>query len=197
MADYFIQTFKSLGGEIVSDVSYQSDDVDFKGQLTTIKSSHPEAIFIPGYYTAVGLIARQARELGITAKFLGGDGWDSPKLTEIGGKDIDGGAFSNHYSNETKDPVAVSFMAKFKAKYNKMPDGLAAAGYDAMAVMLKAMEATTDVKPDQIREQLAKVANYPGVTGLITINEQRNAVKSAVVVEVQGALNKYITTINP
>ena len=201
LADFFIQKFKGLGGQITVDVSYQSDDVDFKAQLTNIKSSEPEAIFIPGYYTAVALIARQARELGIKAKLLGGDGWDSPKLSEIGGKDVDGGAFSNHYSNETTDPIAVDFMKRFKAKFNMMPDGLSAAGYDAAKVLLLAMEnAAAGGKPltgPAIRDELAKVKNYHGVTGNISIDEKRNAVKSAVVVEVQGTNNKYVTTINP
>jgi branched-chain amino acid transport system substrate-binding protein len=197
LADFFIQTYKQLGGEIVADVSYQSNDVDFKAQLTQLKSKKPEGLFIPGYYTEVGLIARQARELGMTAKLLGGDGWDSPKLSEIGGKAINGGYFSNHYSNETTDPVAVEFMTKFKAKYNKMPDGLSAAGYDAAKVLFKAMQMAGDVSPSAIKDQLAKVANHAGVTGNITINEKRNATKSAVVVEVQGNLNKFVTSVSP
>ncbi len=197
LADFFIQKFKELGGEIVGDASYQSGDVDFKAQLTNLKGSNPEGLFIPGYYTEVGLIARQARELGLKAKLMGGDGWDSPKLSEIGGKDVDGSVFSNHYSNETKDPVAVEFINKFKAKYNKLPDGLSAAGYDAAKVLYKAMAATSDLTAQAIRDQIAKTTDHAGVTGRITINEKRNATKSAVVVEVQGASNKFVTTISP
>lgn len=197
LSDFFIQKYKELGGEIVADMSYQSNDVDFKAQLTQMKSKNPDGLFIPGYYTEVGLISRQARDLGMKAKLLGGDGWDSPKLSEIGGKSIDGGAFSNHYSNETTDPVAVEFMNKFKSKFNKMPDGLSAAGYDAAKVLFKAMEATGELTPQAVRDQLSKIKDHAGVTGRITINDQRNAVKSAVVVEVQGSLNKYITTVNP
>jgi len=197
LADFFIEKFKALGGEIVADVSYQSDDVDFKAQLTSIKGTKPQALYIPGYYGAVGLIARQAHELGLQIPLLGGDGWDSPKLSEIGGKDIDGGIFSNHYSNETTDPVATGFIARFKAKYHRMPDGLSAAGYDAAAVLIQAMQNTTEVTSEQIREQLTQIVNFPGVTGKITINDQRNAVKSAVIVKVEGTNNKYVTTINP
>ena len=197
LADFFIQKFKELGGQIVAEASYQSGDVDFKAQLTQLKSSNPEGLFIPGYYTEVGLIARQINELGIKAKLMGGDGWDSPKLSEIGGKNVDGGTFSNHYSNETKDPVAVDFMTKYKAKYNKTPDGLAAAGYDAAKVLFKAMESASEITTQTIREQLSKIVDFPGVTGKITINEKRNATKSAVVVEVQGSLNKFVTTVNP
>jgi branched-chain amino acid transport system substrate-binding protein len=201
LADFFIQKYKELGGTIVVDVSYQSDDVDFKAQLTTIKSANPEAIFIPGYYTAVALIARQARELGIKAKLLGGDGWDSPKLSEIGGKDVDGGAFSNHYSNETTEPTAVDFIKRFKAKYNVMPDGLSAAGYDGAMILFTSMSNAVKngktVTGPEIRNELAKIKDYQGVTGKISMDEKRNAIKSAVVVEVQGSNNRFLTTINP
>lgn len=197
LADFYTSKVKELGGEVVADLSYQSDDVDFKGQLTQIKSKNPEAIFIPGYYTAVGLIARQARELGITAPLLGGDGWDSPKLSEIGQKAVDGSYFSNHYSTESTDPAAVEFMTKFKAKYNKSPDGLSAAGYDAARVLIKAMQDAATLEPKAIRDQIAAIKDFAGATGKITIDEKRNATKSAVVVQVEGANNKYVTTVNP
>ena len=197
LSDVFTEKFKQLGGEIVADEKYQSGDVDFKGELTKLKSTNPDAIYVPGYYTEVGLIARQARELGIKAPLMGGDGWDSSKLSEIGQEAINGGYFSNHYSNESKDPVAVDFMTKFKAKYNKMPDGLSAMGYDAAKVLVKAMENGSEVTSKSIRDELAKIKDYPGVTGKITIDEKRNATKSAVVVQVQGTANKYVTTIDP
>jgi branched-chain amino acid transport system substrate-binding protein len=197
LADFFTQKFKELGGEIIADASYQSGDVDFKAQLTQIKSKSPDGIFIPGYYTEVGLIARQARELGIKAVFMGGDGWDSEKLSEIGQDAINGGYFSNHYSNESTDPVAVDYAKKFQEKYKKSPDGLSAAGYDAAKILVKALESAAEISPKGIRDELAKIKDYPGVTGKITIDEKRNATKSAVVVQVQGKVNKYVTTINP
>lgn len=197
LADFYAAKLKELGGSIVLDASYQSGDLDFKAQLTQIKAQAPDAIFIPGYYTEVGLIARQARDLGIKAPLLGGDGWDSPKLSEIGQAAIDGAYFSNHYSNESTDPVAVEFMGKFKTKFNKMPDGLSAAGYDAAKVLFKAMESAPALTTAGIRDELAKISGYAGVTGKITIDGNRNATKSAVVVQVQGAANKYVTTINP
>lgn len=197
LADFFTQKLKELGGEVVADLSYQNQDVDFKAQLTQIKSKNAEAIFIPGYYTQVGLIARQARELGISAPLMGGDGWDSPKLSEIGGKAVDGGYFSNHYSTESTDPAAVEFMKKFKEKYKKDPDGLSAAGYDAARVLVQAMKNAPEVTTAAIRNEIAKIKNFAGATGNITINEQRNATKSAVVVQVQGIAMKYVTTVNP
>ncbi len=197
LADFFTAKFKELGGEVVADLSYQSQDVDFKAQLTQLKSKGVEGLFVPGYYTEVGLIARQARELGLTATLLGGDGWDSPKLSEIGKDAINGAYFSNHYSTESKDPAAVEFMAKFKAKYNKQPDGLSSVAYDATRMLIKAMESSTEVTATAIRDQLASIKEFVGATGKISIDEKRNAVKSAVVVQVQGAENKFITSINP
>lgn len=198
LSKVFIEKFKGMGGEIVADASYQSQDVDFKAQLTQIKSANPQGIFIPGYYTEIGLISRQAAELGMKVPLMGGDGWDSPKLYEIGQEDINGGYFSNHYSNESTDPVAVKFMTEFKARYNKSPDGLSAAGYDAAMVLFQAMKKTSpEMKSEELRDAIAKTKDFPGVTGVITLNEQRNAVKSAVVVQVQGTVNKYVTTVNP
>jgi len=197
LSKVFVDQFAKLGGQIVADTSYQSQDVDFKAQLTQIKSSGPEGIFIPGYYTEIGLIARQAAELGMKIPLLGGDGWDSPKLYEIGQEAVNGGYFSNHYSNESTDPVAVDFLKSFKERYNKSPDGLSAAGYDAARVLFEAMKKSPDMKPESIRNAIAATKDFPGVTGIITLNEHRNAVKSAVVVQVQGTTNKYITTVNP
>ncbi|MCE3009107.1 MAG: ABC transporter substrate-binding protein [Proteobacteria bacterium] len=197
LSDFFIAKFKELGGEIVADASYQNQDKDFKAQLTQIKSKNPEAIFVPGYYTQVGLIARQARELGIKAPLMGGDGWDSSKLFEIGGEAVNGGYFSNHYSTDSTDPAAIEFMTKFKAKYNKSPDGLSAAGYDAAQILVAALKTLPEITPSALRDAIAKTTNFPGATGNITINEQRNATKSAVVVQVQGPTNKFITSIAP
>jgi branched-chain amino acid transport system substrate-binding protein len=197
LADVFAAKFKEMGGEIVADVTYQSQDVDFKAQLTQMKSKKLDGLYIPGYYTEVGLIARQARDLGIKAVLMGGDGWDSPKLSEIGQKAIDGGYFSNHYSTESKDPAAVEFLKKFQAKYGKMPDGLSSVAYDAARIVAKAIETAPTFTPESIRNELAKTKDFPGATGKISMDEKRNATKSAVVVQVQGKSNKYVTTVNP
>ncbi len=197
LADFFVTKFKSLGGDVVGDVSYQSGDVDFKAQLTKLKSLNPDAILIPGYYTEVGLIARQARELGYKGTFLGGDGWDSPKLSEIGQSAVDGAYFSNHFSNESTDPTAVEFMKRFQAKYNKTPDGLSSVAYDAGKIIIKALESAPELTRENIRAELAKIKDFQGATGKISIDSNRNATKSAVVVQVQGKMNKFVTTVNP
>lgn len=197
LADVFAAEFKKMGGEILIDLSYQAGDIDFKAQLTQIRSKNPDVIFIPGYYTEVGLIAQQTRQLGIKAALLGGDGWDSSKLHEIGKDAINGAYYSNHYTTESTDPAVIDFIKKFKEKYNETPDGLAALGYDAAMILAQAMERAADTKPESIRNEIAKTKDFPGVTGKITLNENRDAVKSAVVVQVQGADRKYISTISP
>ncbi len=197
LADFFKSTFTEAGGEIVVDQSYSAGDMDFKSQLTSIRSKNPEAIFVPGYYTEVGLIARQARELGLKVPLLGGDGWDSPKLVEIGGAAVDGSYFSNHYSSEDTSPHVQEFIANYKAKYNVIPDGLAAMGYDAAKVLADAMTRAGSADPAVVRAALAATKDFQGVTGKISIDSERNAVKPAVVLGVKGGQFRYQTTINP
>jgi len=197
LANFFKETFTKLGGEIAGEETYVSGDIDFKAQLTSIKSAKPDGIFIPGYYTEVGLIARQARGLGIKAPLMGGDGWDSEQLFQIGKDAVVGSYFSNHYTTDSDDPHARNFIAAFKKEYNRVPDGLGAMGYDAAKVLADAMGRAKAITPADIRDALASTKDYVGVTGKITINDQRNATKSAVVVKVAGDHNTFVTTINP
>lgn len=197
LAEYFEKTFKELGGEIVSVENYQSDDTDFKAQLTQIRGHKPDGIFIPGYYLGVGLIARQARQLGIKATLLGGDGWESPKLAEIGKDAVVGSFFSTHFTAESSDSFIQEFVKRYKEKFGVIPDGLAAAGYDAALVLIDALERAPELTPSAIREQIAKTKDFKGVTGQITLNEKRDAVKSAVVVQVTADGMRFVTTINP
>lgn len=198
LSDFFADTFKKMGGEIVADQSYSSGDVDFKSQLTSIKAKGPEAIFIPGYYTEVGLIARQAREMGLKAPLMGGDGWDSEKLWEIAGTAMNNSFFSNHYSpDDTTAPNQKAFLDAYKTKFNKMPNGLGAMGYDAAKVLIDAMKRSNSLTGDDIRNQLLQTKDYPGVTGNISIDKDRNAVKSAVVLEVKDGKFTFKDRINP
>lgn len=197
LAKFFKEKFESQGGKIVSEQNYASQDIDFKAQLTAIKSTGPEAIFIPGYYTEVGLIARQARALGIKVPLLGGDGWDSEQLFKIGGEAVNGSYFSNHYTTDSKDPKAKKYRENYKKEFGSEPDGLAAMGYDAAYVLADAMKRAKDLTPTAIRDALASTKAYPAVTGSITIDSERNTTKPAVVVQVKGEKNVYVTTINP
>ncbi len=198
LADVFVEEFKKLGGEIVIDQSYSAGDIDFKAQLVSIKAKNPEAIFVPGYYTDVGLIARQAKkDVGIKVPLLGGDGWDSPKLTEVAGDALSGSYFSNHYSSEDKSPQVQDFIKKYKDKYKIVPDGLAAMGYEAARILFDAMNRASTLSASDIRAALAATKDFPGLTGKITLDEKRNPVKPAVVIKVAGKDFKYQSTVNP
>jgi branched-chain amino acid transport system substrate-binding protein len=197
LADYFAKGFQGLGGQIVSDQSYKAGDQDFKAQLTAIKGKKPEAIYVPGYYTDVALIARQARELGIKVPLMGGDGWDSAKLYEIAKGALDGSYFSNHYTDEDPSPVIQEFVAKYKAAYGAVPDALATLGYDAAKVAFDAMERAKDLTGPSIREALEQTKGFQGVSGIITLDADHNAVKSAVVLGIEKNKAKYAATVNP
>ena len=197
LAKYFIETFKGFGGEIVGDEKYTSGDVDFKAQLTNLKSKQPEFIFVPGYYTEVGLIARQAREQGISVPLLGGDGWDSDKLFEIGGEHVNGSYFSNHYTTQDPRPEVGAFIKNYQTRFGSVPNALAASGYDAARILFEAIKSVNSVEGAKIRDALAQTKNFQGVTGVITINENRDATKSAVVLQVQGKDFKFVETVNP
>jgi branched-chain amino acid transport system substrate-binding protein len=198
LADFFEKEFKAAGGEIIEVQSYSAGDKDFKAQLTAIKSKNPEAIFIPGYYTDVGLIAIQAREIGITIPLFGGDGWESEKLTEGKAKDaLEGCYFSTHVSTENPDPAIQNFIKKYKEKYNSMPDAMSFLAYDAGLILFDAIKRSGSIEPQKIRDALANTKDFSGVTGKITINEQRNAVKPAVILEIKNGEFKYKETIEP
>jgi branched-chain amino acid transport system substrate-binding protein len=199
LAQYFKEYFTSHGGQIVGDRSYTGGgiDKDFRAQLTSLKTTQPEAIFVPGYYTEAGLIAKQARSLGIKVPLMGGDGWDSPKLTAIGGSSLEGCYFSTHFSAQDTNPLVQDFVKKYQAKFNAAPDGMAPLGYDAMMILGQAIKTAGSTDGAKVRDALAAVKNYPGVTGNITINEKRNATKSAVVLEVKNNSTQFVTTVPP
>ncbi len=197
LTEVFTRKFTEMGGKIVGTESYSKGDSDFRAQLTAIKSQKPEAIYVPGYYTDVGIIARQAREIGIKAPLLGGDGWDSEKLFELGGSAIVGSYFSNHYSPDDPSPRVKKFLATYKAAYGVIPDSLAALGYDAANVAIHAMKTAPDLTGPALRQALAQTKDFPGVAGTITLDENRNPVKPAVVLQVEIGKTKYIATITP
>lgn len=198
LADFFEKEFKNMGGEIVEIQSFSAGDKDFKAQLTSIKAKNPEAIFIPAYYTDVNLISIQAREIGLTCPLIGSDGWESEKLTEGKAKDaLEGCYFSTHVSTENPDPKIQEFIKKYKAKYNSMPDAMSFLAYDAGLILFEAMKKAGTTDPEKVKNELAKIKDFSGVTGKISINEQRNAVKPAVILEIKGGQFKYKETVQP
>jgi len=194
---FFGEAFKRRGGEIVANQSYSQGDSDFRAQLTQIKATNPEAIYVPGYYTEVGTIVHQGRELGITVPFVGSDGWDSPKLWEIGGEALNGCYFSNHYSTDDPNPAVQKFVNDYKTRYGQVPDALAALGYDAARVLADAMTRAGSTDGDKIRKAIGATKDFAGVTGSITINAERNAVKPAVILKVENGKYLLVETITP
>jgi branched-chain amino acid transport system substrate-binding protein len=197
LADAFKAAFIAKGGTIPAEQSYSQGDTDFSAQLTAIKGTDAQAIFVPGYYSEVGAIARTKERLGLAVPMLGGDGWDAPDLTKIAGTALNGSYFSNHFAPDVATPTAQKFVADFKAKYGQEPTGLGALGYDAAAVLAEAMKHASALTPDAVREALTKVKNFEGVSGTITINGERNADKSAVVIRIVDGKLKYETTVQP
>ena len=178
-------TFTKMGGKIVATQSYQEGDQDFNAQLTSLKGANPEVIFVPGYYNDVGLIAKQARDKGITVPLIGGDGWDSTQLYAIGGTALNGSYFTNHYSPYDTDPKVKKFVDDYKAKYGSIPDALAATAYDAAHIMFDAIKRSSSLDGPAIRDALAATKDYPGVTGTVTFNQNRDAVKPIVMIEIK------------
>ncbi len=197
LKDVFTRKFTEMGGKITTVESYSQGDTDYRAQLTAIKNTQPNAIYVPGYYSEVGIIARQARELGLKVPLLGGDGWDSEKLYELGGSAIEGSYFSNHYSPTNPDPRIQKFVSDYKAAYGGVPDALAALAYDAAKVAVEALKRAPDTSGAAVRDAIAQTKDFPGIAGTITLDENRNAVKPAVVLKVGDGQSDYVTTINP
>ena len=195
LADFFRKTFTQLGGQIVADERYTSGDIEFRAQLTTIRAAKPDAIFLPGYYTELGLIAKQARELGIEVPLLGGDGWDSEKTLEIGGKAVEGYYFSTHYAADSDSPKVQAFVKAYEAKYHQTPDAMAALGYDTAGILADALTRAGDTSGEKLRDAIAATKDYEGVTGRITIDPQRNARKDAVVLKIEGGKFKFYRSV--
>jgi branched-chain amino acid transport system substrate-binding protein len=186
LADFFEKAFKEMGGTIVTKQAYTGGNLEISSQLQAVKSSGAEVVFLPGYYSDAGTIIRKAREAGITAPFVGGDGWDSEELPKIAGDAINGNYFSNHYAPEEDRPEVKNFVEKYQKEYGKTADGLAALGYDAALVLFDAMERSKSLSGPDLRDALAGTKNFTGVTGTFSIDENRNALKSAVIVEYKG-----------
>lgn len=197
LAEAFKKSFVGLGGTINVEQSYSAGDTDFSAQVTAVRAGNPEAMFVPGYYAEVGAIAKTAQRLGLKVPLMGGDGWDAPDLFKIGGDALDGSYFSNHFAPDMATPKAKKFVADFTKKYGEPPTGLGALGYDALMVLVEAMNQAATITPKAIRDELARVKDVAGVTGNITIDAGRNAKKSAVVLKISGGAAKFEAMMAP
>jgi branched-chain amino acid transport system substrate-binding protein len=217
LAKYFTDAFTKMGGTVLVEQSYSAGDADFRAALTSIKAKSPQAVVVPGYYTEAGLIARQARELGITVPLVGGDGWESEKLIEIGGEAMNGCYYSNHWALDFPDPRLQEFLKSYRDKFKGDPDAIGGLAYDAANVLFQSLETLATQDPQafkglgsskagteerrvacgKLRAIIAATSGYPGVTGTITLDANRDASKPAVVIEIRDGKKVYNTTIQP
>jgi branched-chain amino acid transport system substrate-binding protein len=198
LTDFFELSFTKLGGRVITKQSYNQGDSDFKGQLSSISAAGPDVIYLPGYYGDIAVIAKQARQLGITQPLLGGDGWDAPELWQLAGDSINGSYISNHYSADDPSPAIQTFVHDYKLHWgNLIPDAHAALAYDAMRFLAEAIERAGTTEGGKLRDALAQTRNFLGVTGIISMDSQRNAVKSAVILKLQDGRYIYQETIQP
>ena len=198
LTDFFELSFAKLGGEIVGKQSYSQGDADFRGQLSAIKAANPDVIYIPGYYGDVAIIAKQARQLGLTLPLLGADGWDAPELWELGGDALNGTYISNHYSADDPAETIQKFVKAYRQRYgNLTPDAHAALAYDALRFLAEAVQRAGTTEGGKLRDALAETKDFQGVTGIISMDKDRNAVKPAVVLKLQDLKYVYQETIQP
>jgi branched-chain amino acid transport system substrate-binding protein len=198
LTDYFELSFAKLGGQIVAKRSYTQGDPDFKGQLSSIAQAEPDVIYIPGYYGDVAIIAKQARQIGLTQPLLGGDGWDAPELWQLGGDALNGSFISTHYSVDDPSPAIQKFVREYRQRYgNLLPDAHAALAYDATRVLADAIARANTTDGEKVRAALAETKNFAGVTGVISMDANRNAIKPAVVLKLEDGRYIYQETIQP
>ena len=199
LAKSFKETIEANGGKVVIEEAYVANDVDFKSTLTNIKGKNPDFIFIPGYYQEVGLIVKQARDLGINVPLMGADGWDSPTLVELAGADALNNTFiTNHYSSEDPDATIQKFVEAFKAEYNEAPNAFHALGYDSIYFIVDAIKRVDgDITGEAIQKALAATKDLSLITGTLTVEENHNPGKSATVLECVDGKQQFNSKVNP
>lgn len=197
IAEVFRDAFARLGGKVAAYESYGRDDVDFSAILTKVKAAGPDVLFLPDYYNKVGLIAKQVREKGMRVTLIGPDGWDSPELVKVAGDAIEGGYFSNHYSPEDTRPEVVHWVQKYRERFGQTPDALGTLAYDATNMLVEAIRRAKSDDPGKIRDALASMKGFEGVTGTFTMDENGDPVKSAVILRIQDGEQRFLQVVNP
>lgn len=198
LAKSFKESFTKQGGAIVAEEAYVEKEQNFKAVLTKIKAANPDVLFVPGYYNEVGLIVKQAKELGLNVPVVGGDGYDSPKLAELAGKDaLNKVYFSNHYSSKDTSPEVVKFANAFKAKYNKEPDGFNALGYDLVYFLADALKRAGAPDSVKVKEALASTKDFSGITGKLSVDSNHNPVKSITILEMKDGEQTFLKKQQP
>ena len=189
--------FQGHGGKDLLELSFSSGDTDFRAQLTRARAFRPDVIFVPAYYPEAGLILRQARQLEIKSRFVGGEGWDSPTLLQVAGKSADGTYYVNHFSAANPKPDVQAFVHAYRQRYGTAPDALAALWYDGARLVADAISRAGSTDPKKIRDALAATTNFPGVTGSISMDANRNASKPGVVLTIEDGQVRMVEDVNP
>lgn len=197
-AELFKQTFEANGGQVVSFETYTTGEKDFTVPLTQIKNAKPDVVFLPNYYNEVPLQIQQAKRLGITAPFLGSDAWGSAELVKLCGRDCEGYYFSTHYAADNASPLAQKFIEGYRAKYNSTPDDVAALTYDSFGLLWTALKNAGQRERQAVRDALAKISQYEGVTGQMQFLEgSGDPVKSAVIQQIKDGKFIFFANVNP
>lgn len=199
LAAAFKEQIEKNGGTVVGEEAYVAKDTDFRTQLTNLKGKNPDFIFIPGYYEEVGLIVKQARELGIDVPLMGADGWDSPTLVELaGGEALNNTFITNHYSSGDPDEKIQKFVEAFKSE-NKdtAPNAFNALGYDTVYYLADAIERADEINGEAIQKALAETKDLSLVTGTFSVDKDHNPVKSATVLEFVDGSQVFNSKIDP
>ena len=196
IAETIKSEFEAAGGEIVEYASYNDGDKDFSAQLTNVKKANPDIIALPDYYNVVSLIADQARKIGIDATFIGGDGWDSPELVNLGGSALDGSIFVNHYSPDDTDEAVQNFVNKYKEEYGATPDAFAALTYSTLQLYKAAIEECGSVDGTEIKDALVNI-DTDTISGTVKFDELRNPIKSLAVIKIDNGTPKLQEKLNP
>jgi len=197
LAEFFGKEFAALGGRVVSEQSYTGGDNDFRPQLTRIKPAAPQALFIPGFYTDVGQIAIQARDLGLSVPLVGGDGWDSPKVIEIGGKSVEGSYFSDHYFFDEPRPAVQRFVGEIRRRHGRNPEANTALGYDAVRILAEAIKAAGSLDRAKIRDAIAATRDFQGVSGVITMGPDRDPIKPVAMIRIENGRMNFAGWVKP
>lgn len=198
LANFFVKEFVKLGGKVVSTTYIQTGDQDFSAQLSSVQAAKPDIIYAPNYYTEDALMAKQARDLGINVPILTGDGAQAEELIKIGGKAVEEMYFTGHFHKQAATTeLAKEFIKRFEAKKGKEADAFGALAADAYFLLIEAIEKAGSTDGPKVREAMVNIKNFPGVSGLITMQENGNPIKSMVINKVKDGKFAYVTTVNP
>ncbi|HEY0367450.1 MAG TPA: ABC transporter substrate-binding protein [Pyrinomonadaceae bacterium] len=186
LAGFFADSFRKRGGQIVSEQKYEATATDLTAQMNAIKTASPDIVFAPGFYTTAPIVAREVKKAGIKSTLIGSDGWDSPNLLDAGSEPFEGVYFANHFWAGSDDPLVKKFVADYRAKYGVEPDASSATAYDAARMLFDAFKRAKSTESAAVRNALAQTKDFPGVTGKITLDANRNAQVPVYMLRIEG-----------